>query len=35
MNANKTIGAAKYLKKSNLDYIPFRINMRGANCSEV
>ena len=32
---NKTIGAATYLTKGNGDYIPFRIEIYGTNCTYI
>ena len=35
MNKNKTIGAAKYLKKSDEQYIPFRVWMHQENGNKI
>ena len=35
MYDNKTIRKAIYLKKSNGDYIPFRIRLSNSNCSKI
>ena len=35
MKDNKQIGAAKYLNKTNGDYIPFRMLIGGTNCSHI
>jgi hypothetical protein len=35
MNKNKTIGAAKYLKKSDEQYIPFRAWMLHENGKKI
>ena len=32
---NGTIGEAKYLWKSNGDFIPFRLMITGSNCNEI
>ena len=29
------IGAANYLKKNSGDYIPFRIQMKGSDCTKI
>ena len=35
MKDKKQIGVAKYLKKRNGDYIPFRILISGTNCTQI
>ncbi len=35
MYDNNTIGEAMYLKKSNGDYIAFKLEIKGINCIKI